>query len=262
MAVCRALRDSPGSNTAYPQKGGLQTFFQLWTELMLISSWSRGLWQSLWHTPPAIAGGANVTERRKPGLVLFAVWSLLVAAGSGALSLYEFHGRNPALATDRWPDNSVLSLDGTRPALVFFMHPRCPCTAASLAELDRVLSQQGDRFHAYAVVTVPPGADPRWEEGRNLDAARRLPNTTLIFDRGGALARRFGAVDSGTLLVFASGGSRLFAGGITASRGHEGESTGSEALLAIAAGDSPLQTESPVFGCSLLGDSPLVGNAQ
>lgn len=203
-----------------------------------------------------IARGGDTTQPR-PSLVLFSVWLLLLASGVGALSCYEFTGVASVSGPDQWPEGTVLALDAARPVLVFFMHPRCPCTAASIAELDRSLSQNAGRFRAYAVVTIPPGAGPRWEEGRNLNAAQRLPGTTLVFDRGGALTRRFGAVDSGTLLAFDASGARLFAGGITGSRGHEGECTGSQALRAIAAGQSPSQSSSPVFGCPLLSANPI-----
>lgn len=182
-----------------------------------------------------------------------AVWLVLTTAGFGALSLYAFTGSSPAHAAQRWPTNELLTPDSARPALVLFLHPRCPCSSASITELDRMLSRHPGIFRAYAVVTIPPGVRSGWEKGHNLDAALRLPDVSVVLDQDGVLAREFGATDSGTVLAFAPDGARLFAGGITASRGHEGESLGSLALEDIAVGRAPRQTESPVFGCPMMG---------
>jgi len=182
-----------------------------------------------------------------------AIWVLFTAAGLGALSFYAFTGSPPAHAAQQWPANALVALDPARPVLVLFLHPRCPCSSASIAELDRVLSRHPGAFRSYAVLTLPPGVKSGWEAGRNLEAARKLPGTALVFDRGGALALSFGARDSGTLLAYGPEGTRLFVGGITASRGHEGESLGALALTDIAVGQEPRQAESPVFGCPLLG---------
>lgn len=212
-----------------------------------------------WHREPGqgrtpvVRGEWAAGRRWSTQALAVAIWVILAIGGLAALTVYSLTGSTPVHAAAQWPANSQLSLDPARPVLVLFLHPRCPCSSASIAELDRVLSQHPGAFRCYAVLTVPPGVESGWEEGRNLEAARMLPDTTLVFDRGGALSRSFGTRDSGTLLVFGPDGARLFAGGVTASRGHEGESLGSNALQDIAAGMVPRQTESPVFGCPLLG---------
>lgn len=218
---------------------------------MYTLAWYRNRGQR--HTPVAGSGERAAGRRGTPQSLAVAVWVLLAVAGLGALSLYGFTGSLPARAALQWPSNGLLALDPARPTLFLFLHPRCPCSSASITELDRVLSQSSGDFRTYAILTVPPGVDEDWEAGRNLEAAKLLPETTVVFDRGGALARSFGARDSGTLLAFAPDGAHLFAGGLTVSRGHEGESLGSLALQDLAAGVTPRQVASPVFGCPLLG---------
>lgn len=200
------------------------------------------------------AAAQGVLEiRRTPGMALFVVWALLLAAGAGALSRYEFKGSVPAGLADQWPDNPVVRLDTERPTLLMFLHPRCPCSAASIAQLDRVLTRYPGRFRVCVLIARPAGVPEHWEEGANLEAARRLPDSTLLLDQDGAIAQRYGAVYSGTVQAFGREGNRLFTGGITASRGHEGESLGSLSLLDIGAGETPSVAEMPVFGCPLMG---------
>src|SRR5690606_30657808 len=128
--------------------------------------------------------------------------------------------------------------------------PRCPCTAASISELDRFLSRTGPRFASTVVFVVPPAVEEDWADTANVDAAGRLPYTEVRLDDG-RLAETFGAKTSGAAFVFDTDGALLFHGGLTASRGHEGLSAGIDALGAIASGRRPAAPNCPVFGCRL-----------
>ena len=201
----------------------------------------------------AVAAPGVLEIRRTPGKSLFLFWTLLLAAGAGALSRYEFKGSAVMGLTDHWPDNPVIQLDSEHPTLVMFLHPRCPCSAASIAQLDRVVRRYPGRFRTWVLIVRPEGVPKAWEEGTNAEAARRLPDSTMLLDPAGSLARQFGALYSGTVQAFDHQGNRLFAGGITASRGHEGESLGSLSLQDIGAGRVPGAASMPVFGCPLMG---------
>lgn len=213
------------------------------------------MYSSYFHNvfpPHKVAAELTVAEPgHSPGTALFLLWAFLMAAGMSALALYDFKG-GPSLGYPvRWPENDAIPFDAERPVLVMFLHPRCPCSVASLAQLERVLSRT--HYRAYVVAVRPAGVAQHWERGANLEKARQLPDTSVIIDDGGMLARRFGAADSGTVLAFDRKGIRRFSGGITVSRGHEGDSQGSLALLDIGAGLEARVSEMPVFGCSLLG---------
>lgn len=187
-----------------------------------------------------------------PSWLLFFAWLSLMAVGSVALARHEFNGAFPTAVAAAWPGGEALALDGDRDTLILFIHPRCPCTSATLVELDRVLGKYPDAFQVNLVVPLPFDAPPEWTRGRTLEAARRLPGARLVLDPGGELAARFGARDSGTVLVFQPDGMLRFAGGLTASRGHEGASAGNLAVAAIAGGRTPERAETPVFGCPLV----------
>ena len=46
----------------------------------------------------------------------------------------------PGILSQRWPPSSQIPLDQTSPTLLLFLHPRCPCSRSSLAELERLLA--------------------------------------------------------------------------------------------------------------------------
>jgi hypothetical protein len=74
----------------------------------------------------------------------------------------------------------------------------------------------------------------------------------VIRDQGGVEARRFDVEGSGHVLLYAPSGKLLFSGGITPSRGHEGDNAGRSAIVSlILRGHAPVD-HTPVFGCSLL----------
>lgn len=83
-----------------------------------------------------------------------------------------------------------------------------------------------------------------------------LPGAGLVWDDGGLEAKRFGATTSGTVLLYDSEGKLLFQGGVTGSRGHEGDNYGLDelrrALTARLPGEDKerIRGALPVFGCA------------
>jgi len=76
---------------------------------------------------------------------------------------------------------------------------------------------------------------------------------TVDFDGGGAEAKRFGAETSGAVVLYDRAGRLVFHGGITAARGHEGDSFGQQRIAALLTGARADRTDAPVFGCALDG---------
>lgn len=189
---------------------------------------------------------------------LYVVWGISAISVWAWAASYEFKSEpNGALGADRhWPADTSLTLAADRPTLLFFMHPHCPCTRASLHELERVLVRLGGPQRAQpsciVVVSVPTGAGPHWRSTDTTQRAAQFPQTNIRYDVGGSEARRFGAFASGTVKLFRSDGELIFAGGITSSRGHEGDNVGSlrlrESLREQVRTSWPA---TPVFGCQL-----------
>jgi hypothetical protein len=149
-----------------------------------------------------------------------------------------------------WPAASRIPRAGDRPTLLVFAHPFCPCTRATLAELDRLARRLAGRA-AIEVRFVSLDDERGWTEGDLWDRARRVAGAQVAEDRGGVEADLFGSRTSGQVLLYRADGALAFRGGLTISRGHEGESPGADRILALVAGESPERADAPVFGCPL-----------
>jgi hypothetical protein len=74
-------------------------------------------------------------------------------------------------------------------------------------------------------------------------SAAAIPGVKVLFDPDRMEARRFGAETSGHNLSFGADGGLLFSGGITASRGHAGESVRERAIVAPVNNQTPARTQ-------------------
>jgi hypothetical protein len=201
-------------------------------------------------------GGVASRVRRlsaTSAVLLFLIWLTMI--GTGYLLLAAYHARPgpPGSPARRWPEESPIGLDPTRPTLLIFLHPRCPCSGASVAELASISACFGDRFAAHAILYRPDGPAEGWDkaEGSATDEVS-IPGLRRWIDHGGRLARQFGVETSGHILLFEPAGTLLFSGGITASRGHRGENLGLDALVARIEREETGPRLSPIFGCPML----------
>jgi hypothetical protein len=76
------------------------------------------------------------------------------------------------------------------------------------------------------VFIIPDGVPAGWELGDLWNSATNIPGIRVIRDQGGRKAHRFDVEGSGHVLLYAPSGKLLFSGGITASRGGEGDNAG------------------------------------
>jgi hypothetical protein len=201
----------------------------------------------------------DVGDLPRPGLrlsnraaaVAVLVWAGAVAAGFGVLGRYKNTPADQHRPPARWPVESRIPRRADRPTLLVFAHPRCPCTQATVSELGRLMANIPERVAAYVLMVEPAGVPVDWARTGLVDRASAVPGVTLLRDEGGREAVRFRALASGLTILYDADGRRVFSGGITASRGHEGDSFGRRRLLAILDGRPADRDESPVFGCAL-----------
>jgi hypothetical protein len=180
-----------------------------------------------------------------------AVWLIILATGFASLISYQMRAGAPAVAPGEWPQTAGLKFDPQRCNLVMFAHPKCPCTDASLEELKIVMTQGRGKISPTICFFDPDGASADWAQTSLVRAAREIPGLNVIIDKNGAIAAKFGALTSGQVLMFDGRGQRVFAGGITGSRGHAGDNRGRSLVLALANGDISGPEQTPVFGCAL-----------
>jgi hypothetical protein len=174
---------------------------------------------------------------------------------------YELTPAPGAAAPIVWPAAAAISRDAFGPTLVLFLHPHCPCSRATLAELERLIATCDRPFALRIVFVRPGGTNDDWYRTDLYRAAERIPHAVICCDADGMEAARFGARTSGQALLYAADGRLLFHGGLTPSRGHEGDNAGREALTALISGKPCTCTKTAVFGCSLVNPSPALSPA-
>ncbi|MFB1481591.1 RedB protein [Corallococcus sp. RDP092CA] len=135
--------------------------------------------------------------------------------------------------------------------LLVFLHPRCPCSRATLSELARLLDREGGRLATRVFVWAPREAPPGFERSELWTRAAALPGARVVADVDGQAARELGARTSGQVVLFSPDGVARFSGGITPARGHEGESAGGRAIRDLLRSDAARPLAAPVFGCAL-----------
>ena len=150
-----------------------------------------------------------------------------------------------------WPAQSAIPRDASRPTLVLFAHPRCPCTRASVGELELLMAHCPGRLSAHVMFIRPAGTGKDWVESDLWRKAAGIPGVIVHRDEGGGEARRFHSEISGHSVLYDGNGSLLFQGGITSSRGHSGDNPGRSAIEAFARNEKSHPVTTPVFGCAL-----------
>ena len=179
-------------------------------------------------------------------------WVAAVTAGMHKLARYVGTpgraGQPPASssAEDR------ISVPRGQAILFLAVHPRCPCSRASVAQLARILARCKGRLTAKALVFTPDKSDRgEWRTGL-VDQLEAIPGVIVVEDRGGIIGRRLGAFTSGHAVLYSRAGHLLFSGGITAGRGHAADNASSDIVIALATGASQRPGRAPVFGCPIL----------
>jgi hypothetical protein len=132
-----------------------------------------------------------------------------------------------------------------------FVHPKCPCSRASVAELGRLVARVKRPFAASVVFVKPGGSDGDWSGSGLRESIAAIPGVAIVTDEDGAEAARFGAETSGACVLYDARGRLEFTGGITSMRGHEGDSFGQERMVALLNGETADRGSSPVYGCGL-----------
>ena len=182
---------------------------------------------------------------------MLALWIAALVGGISATARWEGQPGDSFEAPSTWPSDASVSLTPGSWTLILFAHPRCPCTRASLHELERLVSRSDTPLSAHVLFCVPDGAPLGWEDSGLWSLAQAIPGLRVSEDAGGLEARRFGARTSGDVLLYDPDRKLRFHGGITLLRGHQGTSPGFTDVLALLRGSPESRCTSPVFGCGL-----------
>jgi hypothetical protein len=180
------------------------------------------------------------------------VW--IAALGAGLFTLWRYEnapGVDPMTAPQVWPVESRLLRVPGRASLVMIVHPKCPCSKATIGELARVMTNVQGLTQAHVIFYKPADVSADWSKTELWTAAAQIPGVSVGIDEGGVEQRRFGLVTSGHTLLYDKAGALQFSGGITAARGHSGDSAGRAAILSVLQHGRSDRHSAFVFGCSL-----------
>jgi len=187
--------------------------------------------------------------------ILLAVTLWLLAIGSGYCWIMARSFESGKLVENLVLDlKTTHMLDTAHPTLFVFLHPECPCSAATVEELARISEQcRGELkilgiFSDYSTLPHPSSQSKMWNKVESILGARSL------LDADAHLRRSFHAATSGECFLLAPDAHVLYHGGITSSRGHSGPSSGGDAIISYFNGDTMGMVTAPVFGCTLDND--------
>lgn len=215
--------------------------------------------------PPGTSTAPTASTDTRPPIVpvVAAFWLITIVAGLRSLVLHDTKPGMTVAAPVVWPGDATLTRVNDRMTLVMVVHPSCPCTRASLGELEVLMSRFRNRLTAYVLFAAPEPKDLDSSEARSWTVASAIPGVQCVRDPGGQVSKLFGAETSGYTLLYASDGTLRFSGGITISRGHHGDNDGTRSIgsiLSAAWPDAPSADPArpripvlvtPVYGCSL-----------
>lgn len=205
-------------------------------------------WRARFEQPPMIL----------PAPVLFGLTAWAIATASGYLWLLSYSATPGTMRTlePTWPKESRVIPDSARANLVMLIHPHCPCSRASMAELREIMMRCEGLVTAHVLFLKPSRMPAGWEVTDLWHLAVSIPGVRVLSDPDGAEARRFGAATSGQVMLYDQPGCLKFHGGITIARGHRGESVGRQAVVDWLTHGTAERSSAAVFGCSLNSSGP------
>lgn len=189
-------------------------------------------------------------DRKRRLAVVGLVWACVVLGGFWVIAEYEVRPAEPSSAPAVWPSESRIHRSATVATLLMFVHPRCPCSRASVAELQRIVEQQTEQAAVHVLFIRPAGVADDWADTALVQSAAEIPGVAVREDVLGWEARLFAAETSGQTLIYDAAGRLAFSGGITAARGHYGANPASDKVLSLLRSETS-DGRSDVFGCPL-----------
>jgi len=184
-----------------------------------------------------------------------AIWLAALVTCMAFMSRYADKPGSAGLPPGQWPVESRIVLDTQHPTLLMFAHPQCPCTRASIRELEQLVSDCRGMVNAQVWFIKLAGTPTNWTDTDLWRSAAAIPGVTVHVDENGAEAQRFQSKTSGQTVLYAPSGELLFHGGITIARGHEGDNPGVDVIESLLQHKdaAPVAASTPVFGCELFG---------
>lgn len=191
------------------------------------------------------------------------LWLGAIVASFYFLGVYENSPGKLGTIPPKWLKTSQIAITRQKPTLLVFLHPRCPCSQATLGALEIIISRSLNPCEIVVVFYTPKDAKKNWYQTHLFYKTQKISqflqenelSTTLRIytDQEAEEAMKFGVKISGTVLLYDKTHALRFHGGITVSRGHfdSGDNFGVNAIVDILANKPNKMIQTPVFGCSI-----------
>lgn len=180
-----------------------------------------------------------------------ATWAILTGIGFVWLTDYSARPGKPANVSHKLPKGIFAEPGKNLPKLLLFIHPRCPCSRATLNELARLVADRQASAAEIRVFFYKPADKPgEWVETDLWENAKSIPGVEVSLMSEEEI-EKFGVVTSGQAILYDAAEEIVFSGGITVGRGHEGKSLGRAAIENYLENGEISIRETPVFGCLL-----------
>lgn len=192
-------------------------------------------------------------------ILLTMIWLSVLATGMLFMTHYSTRPGEQARVLESLPNSPSITKTGMR-TLWIYLHPHCPCSQATVRQLSRLLPVPEDT-QVIACCFLPEDSAADWVEGSLWNAAEQLTSAAAFRDYGGVEAKRFGVHTSGHVMLFDAQGELSFSGGVTAGRGHEGDSPSwiqlQELLSDLESPNFKSQKRHsfPVYGCPIFAEA-------
>ncbi|WP_437230484.1 hypothetical protein SH661x_001992 [Planctomicrobium sp. SH661] len=194
-------------------------------------------------------------KRRILLAVVLSLWGIGLACGAYYINNYTNTPDPVGVAPPVWPSESTLPRKPDQATLVMFLHPGCPCSRASLWELEELKTQLPPDVGIDLVMVADPDHAEDWRQTPLQKQAAEIPDAQIVQDVGGLQSNLFHAATSGETFLYSATGELLFHGGITAARGHMGDAPGQDAILEVLKNPRHKTIGCSVFGCQLANHS-------
>ncbi len=183
-------------------------------------------------------------------LVALLVWSIVVGVGLVYLNEYSVRPGATADSPAFISPNDLHKNAKNLPTVLVFAHPQCPCTRATIHELEQLVAHSQGLVEV-RVLFLQPQSEPReWVESSLWQQTSKIPDVNISTINEKEL-EQFGEVTSGQTMLYDVAGNLVFSGGITDSRGHEGDNIGRSVIEGYLRGNEISIRQTPVFGCAL-----------
>jgi hypothetical protein len=182
------------------------------------------------------------------------IW--LAALLFGHFALTEYESKAAAVTPDpaRWPA-AAANIEHKGWTLVVAAHPQCPCSRATVNELNRLMVRCTNKLSPVFLFYRPAGSKTTWNQTELWRSAVAIPGVKAIDDPDGIQSAQFNATTSGESFLYDPAGKLCFHGGITGGRGHEGDNDGEDTVVSLVnAGANQKQVQvahTQFFGCSI-----------